>query len=189
MKSFSLLLGPALLLAAGCRQDMQDQPKLQPFEASDFFSDGRAMRPHVEGTVARGRLFEDELFYTGGVDGKLAQAFPFEVTREVLERGRERYDIFCAVCHGLGGDGDGIVVQRGFKRPASFHEQRLLHQPPGYFFDVITSGYGAMYDYSDRVRARDRWAIVGYVRVLQASRTASLEDVPAEERARLEALR
>lgn len=189
MKSRALLAASTLLLLAGCRQDMQDQPKLQPFEASSFFADGRAMRPHVEGTVARGHLFEDEHLYTGRVAGELATAFPFEVTREVLERGRERYGIFCSVCHGLGGDGDGMVVQRGFKQPASFHEQRLRDQPPGYFFDVMTNGYGAMYDYSDRVPVRDRWAIAAYVRVLQASRTATLADVPAEERARLEALR
>lgn len=182
----------ALVLVAclvACRQDMHDQPKLEPYERSPLFADGRAMRPTVEGTVARGRLREDDHLYRGRVEGELATAFPFPVDRAVLERGRERYGIFCAPCHGLTGDGDGMIVRRGFKRPPSFHEQRLRDAPPGHFFDVVTNGYGVMYDHGDRIPPRDRWRITAWVRVLQRSRTASLDDVPPEERAGLEELR
>ena len=178
-----------LLLAAaltGCRQDMHDQPKLEAYEGSSFFADGRAMQLQLEGTVARGQLLEDEHLSTGRVDGALATSFPFEVTREVLERGRERFGISCSPCHGHTGDGGGMIVQRGMKRPESFHTQRLRESPPGYTFDVITRGFGAMYDYSDLIEPRDRWAIAAYVRVLQRSQAASIADVPASERARLE---
>jgi len=189
MRSPRILLGAGLAaaLATGCRQDMHDQPKLQPYEASAFFADGRASRPLVPGTVARGRLFEDEHLHRGTVDGAPAASFPFEVTRAVLERGRERYAIHCAPCHGAAGDGDGMVVRRGMKQPPSYHLARLREAPPGYFFDVITNGFGAMYDLADRVEARDRWAIVAYVRALQLAQNASIADVPPAERARLEA--
>ena len=176
----------ALLLVA-CRQDMHDQPKLEPYESSAFFSDGRASRPLVAGTVARGRLFEDEHLYRGTVDGQPAESFPFEVTRAVLERGRERYGIHCAPCHGASGDGDGMVVRRGMKQPPSYHLARLREVPPSYFFDVITNGFGAMYDFSDRVVPEDRWAIAAFVRALQLSQNAQLEDLPAAARAELEA--
>lgn len=181
----------ALLSAAtlGCRQDMHDQPKLEAFEGSAFFEDGLAMRPHVPGTIARGHLESDAHLYTGRVRGEAARTFPFPMTRAVLERGRERFDVFCAVCHGPCGDGDGMVVQRGFKRPPSFHEQRLIDAAPGRIFDVISSGYGAMFDFADRIPARDRWAIVGWLRVLQRSRNAGLDDVPEEQRTVLEAAR
>jgi mono/diheme cytochrome c family protein len=183
-------LGIAALLAVAvlgaCRQDMHDQPRLEVYESSTFFPDGRAQRPSVPGTVARGELFEDAHLHTGKVDGEFATEFPFPVDRAVLERGRERYSINCSPCHDSLGDGNGMIVQRGMKRPASFHEQRLRESPPGYFFDVITNGYGVMYDYADRVSPRDRWAIVAYVRVLQRSRAATLADVPAAERALLE---
>lgn len=173
------LLVLLLVLSCGaCRQDMHDQPKLEPFEASTFFDDGRASRPYVEGTVARGRLQEDEHLFRGTVDGEFATTFPYPVDRAMLERGRERFGIFCAPCHDSSGSGNGVIVQRGLKRPASFHVQRLRDAEPGYFFDVITNGFGAMYDYSDRIPARDRWAIVAYVRVLQLSQNASVDDVP-----------
>ena len=181
------LVAAALVAATGCRQDMHDQPKLEPYESSEFFTDGRASRPLVPGTVARGRLFEDEHLHRGTVDGAPAETFPFEVTRAVLERGRERYGIHCAPCHGAAGDGDGMVVRRGMTRPPSYHLARLREAPPGYFFDVITNGFGAMYDLSDRITAEDRWAIAAYVRVLQAAQNARLEDVPAGDRAALEA--
>ena len=187
MSPLQALLAPLLLACAlaGCRQDMHDQPKLEPYEASTFFRDGRAMRPLVPGTVARGRLDEDDHLHRGTVDGRPAETFPFEVTRETLARGRERYEIYCAPCHNQTGDGRGMIVERGMRAPPSFHVERLRGAPPGYFFDVITHGFGAMYDYSDRISPPDRWAIVAYVRVLQQSRAATIEDVPAGERERL----
>lgn len=181
-------LAVALLGAlAACRQDMHDQPKLEPLERSTFFADGRASRPHVAGTVARGELDLDDHFHRGKVDGKPAETFPGEVplTREFLERGRERFDIYCAPCHGRVGDGNGMAVQRGMRRPPSLHIERLQKAPVGYFFDVITNGFGAMYDYSDRIPARDRWAIVAYVRALQRSQNARIDDVPPADRERM----
>jgi hypothetical protein len=168
---------------------MHDQPRYEPFEASEFFADGRSARPLVTGTVARGFLEEDEHLHRGRVGGELAELFPFAVDRAVLERGRERYGIFCTPCHDAAGNGNGVVVQRGFKHPPSFHIQRLREAPPGWFFEVITKGYGAMYDYADRVPPADRWAITAYVRALQRSAHATLEDVPQARRAELEAAR
>jgi len=160
----------AALALAGCRQDMHDQPRYEPLEASDFFADGRASRPIVEGTVARGQLREDSLLYTGKVDGKDSEVFPFPVTEEVLQRGRERYDIFCSPCHGRTGEGDGMVVQRGYRRPTSFHMATLRGAAVGHFFDVMTNGWGAMPDYASQVPVNDRWAIAAYIRALQATR-------------------
>jgi mono/diheme cytochrome c family protein len=179
-----LALAAASLLPA-CRQDMHDQPRLKPYAKAAFWPDHRSMRPQVPGTVARGRLFEDEHLNLGKVDGKDAEAFPMPVTKEVLARGRERYGIFCQPCHGMVGDGNGMIVQRGLKRPPSYHIDRLRQAPPGYIFGVITNGFGVMYDYSDRIRAEDRWAIVAYVRALQQSQNATLDDVPQAERERL----
>jgi mono/diheme cytochrome c family protein len=180
-------LGLAIVLAgAGCRQDMHDQPKFIPLRASEFFPDHRSERPIVEGTVARGRLQEDELFTTGKVNGQLADTFPLPITAEVLARGRERFDIFCSPCHGRIGNGDGMVVRRGYKRPPSFHIDRLRDMPAGYFFDVITNGFGAMPDYRSQIPERDRWAIVSYVQALQLSQHATIEDVAPSERPKLE---
>ncbi|MFQ5676000.1 MAG: c-type cytochrome, partial [bacterium] len=162
-----------------CRQDMHDQPRFEPLEANAFFSDGRASRPMVEGTVPRGYLRLDSHLYTGKVDGELVTTFPFLITPDVLNRGRERYDIFCSPCHDKSGSGNGMIVQRGFRPPPSFHIARLRQAPVGHFFDVMTNGLGAMYDYADRVPPRDRWAIAAYIRVLQYSQSASIEDVPA----------
>lgn len=178
---------PLLALLAACRQDMHDQPKFEPFEATSFFPDGRASRPQVAGTVARGQLRLDRHLYEGRIGGELATTLPVELGPELLARGEERYAIFCAPCHGMAGYGEGMVVKRGLKRPASFHEARLREAPVGYFFDVITNGFGAMYDYSDRIPAEDRWAIAAWIRVLQRSQNATLEDVPEPERARLRA--
>lgn len=164
---------------------MADQPKYQPLQASTFFEDGRASRPRVPGTVARGQLRADEALYTGSTGGKLVDTFPFPVTPAVLQRGRERYNIFCAPCHDQVGTGRGMIVQRGFQPPPSFHIERLREAPVGYFFTVITNGFGAMYDYADRIPPRDRWAIIAYIRALQLSQHATLADVPAEERQRL----
>lgn len=179
----------ALALAAsalGCRQDMHDQPKGEPMEASRFFADGRVARPLVEGVIARGELELDPHLYTGKLGGKLVDTFPFAIDAAGLERGRERYGIFCAPCHDAAGLGDGMIVQRGMKRPASLHIERLREAPVGYYFDVITNGFGVMYDYSDRIRAEDRWKIVAYIRALQLSQHATLDDAPGAERARLE---
>lgn len=181
-----IALAPLLL---GCRQDMHDQPKLEPLEASNFFADGRASRPQVPGTVARGELRLDPHLYEGRVDGELAQTLPIEVTAELLARGRERFNIFCSACHDRAGYGEGMVVRRGMKRPPSFHIERLREAPPGYFFDVITNGFGAMFDLADRIDYRDRWAIVAYVRALQVSQNAALADVPPDRRLELEGTR
>ena len=164
---------------------MHDQPRFEPLEKSAFFDDGRSARPRVPGTVARGEREPDELLLTGKQDGELAASFPFPVTREVLERGRERFEIYCAPCHDRAGTGQGVVVQRGLKQPPSLHVERLRNAPAGHFFDVITRGFGAMTDLADRIETRDRWAIVAYVRALQLSQSATLEDVPAPERERL----
>jgi hypothetical protein len=172
----------ALGCTAACRQDMHDQPRYEALEKSTFFADGRSARPAVEGTVARGQLVQDEHLATGKVKGEFATALPFPLTRELLERGRERYDIFCAACHDRIGSGEGVVVQRGMTRPASLHIQRLREAPIGYFYDVMTSGFGAMFDFKDRIPPADRWAIAAYMRALQLSQNASLEDVPAGQR-------
>ncbi len=152
--------------------DMHEQPRYEPLEASDFFEDGRASRPLVEGTVARGQLRIDDHFYLGKVDGELVPDFPNPVDQQMLARGREQYNIFCTACHDRVGTGNGMAVQRGFPRPPSFHTQRLREQPVGHFYDVITNGYGRMMDYREQVKPADRWAIVAYIRALQLSQYA-----------------
>ena len=181
------LLTAALMLAicAGCRQDMHDQPKYTAYKRSDFFSDQRSARPIVEGTVAQGQLFDDELLYTGRVGGQPATAFPFAVDDALMRRGRERYDIYCSPCHGLTGEGDGMVVQRGYRRPPSFHIDRLRQAPPGHVFDVITNGFGAMPDYAAQVAVRDRWAIAAYMRALQLSQNATVSQLSPEAQGQL----
>lgn len=181
-----MLLGTVAALVAGCRQDMHDQPKYKPYAASTFFADGRSARPPVPGTVARGHLREDEHLHTGKVNGKLVDTFPFAVTRQVMERGQERFDIFCAPCHDQLGTGMGMIVRRGFRPPPSFHDQRLREAPVGHFVDVITNGFGTMYSYAERVPAEDRWAIAAYIRALQLSRNAAREDVPPREWSRMQ---
>ncbi|MGA7626543.1 MAG: cytochrome c [Candidatus Acidiferrales bacterium] len=172
-------------LISGCRLDMHIQPKYLPYEPTAFFNDGRSERQPVPGTVARGQLRLDELLYTGKENGAISNRFPFPMTREDLERGQQRYNIYCTPCHDYTGGGDGIVVQRGFSPPPSFHSDRLRDAPAGHFFDVITNGYGSMYSYASRVEPEDRWRIAAYIRALQLSRHASVEDVPAEERDKL----
>ena len=174
-----------VIFSAGCRQDMHDQPRYKPLGASSFFADGRASRLQVEGTVARGQLREDELYYTGRTGNDPAAVLPFPATREVLERGHERYGIYCTPCHGLLGDGEGMIVQRGFRHPPSFHIDRLREAPVGYYFDVMTKGFGAMASYASRIPPADRWAIAAYVRALQLSQNAKLADAPASEQKRL----
>jgi mono/diheme cytochrome c family protein len=183
---FACLAGFALIVGAGCRQDMHDQPKYIPMRESAFFTDVRSARPLVEGTVARGHLRDDELLYTGKVNGADAALFPFRVDAMVMARGRDRFDIFCAPCHGRTGQGDGMVVRRGYRRPPSLHLDRLRDAPAGHFFDVITNGFGAMPEYAAQVKAEDRWAIVAYLRALQLSGHATLADVPPSERDRIQ---
>ena len=176
----------SLLIAAGCRQDMHDQPKFIPLRPSDFFADGRSARPLPEGTVARGHLNEDVAFYTGkGPDGKDLNAFPMPVTKDLILRGQQRFNIYCTPCHSRLGDGNGMVVQRGYRHPPSYHIDRLRQAPPGHFFDVITNGFGAMPDYSAQIPPADRWAIVSYIRALQYRQQASINDVPAGARGQL----
>jgi mono/diheme cytochrome c family protein len=176
----------AALMFAGCRQDMHDQPKYVPLRETSFFADARSARPLVEGTVARGHLRDDELLYAGKVNGTDAAVFPFRVDEKVMSRGRERFDVFCSPCHGRTGQGDGMVVLRGYRRPPSMHQDRLRSAPVGHFFDVITNGFGAMPEYASQVRADDRWAIIAYIRALQLSGHATLADVPASERDRIQ---
>jgi hypothetical protein len=177
-----------LLFCCGCRLDMHVQPRYNPYDPTDFFEDGQSARIPVEGTVPRGdlKLGPNELLYTGKMNGQDSEAFPFPVTREVLERGQERFNIYCSPCHGMSGDGDGMIVQRGFRRPPSFHLDRVRKAPLGVLFGVITNGYGVMYPYNYRVSPRDRWAIIAYIRALQLSRQASIDDVPAPERRKLQ---
>jgi hypothetical protein len=175
-------LAAAMLLLAGCRQDMHDQPKYIPLRQGDLHADQRSARPIVEGTVPRGLLRDDDLLETGRENGQDATVFPFPVTAEVLARGRERYDIFCAPCHDRTGRGNGMVVRRGYRQPPSFHIDRLRQSPVGHYFDVVTNGFGAMPDYRAQVPVRDRWAIVAYIRALQLSERATLSDVPPGER-------
>ena len=160
---------------------MRNQPKYRTYRSSAFFQDGRSERPLVEGAVPRGFLREDELMYTGKINGQPADEFPFEITKQVLERGRERYRIYCSVCHDSTGSGLGMIVRRGFKQPPSFHTDQLRKMPAGHFFDVMTHGFGAMSDYAAQITPEDRWAIAGYIRVLQLSQHAKLSDVPAAE--------
>src|SRR5579859_3165812 len=177
-KLFCLLL--AITLTAACRIDMHVQPRQNPLSRSDFFPDQRSERPPVEGTVARGQLHEDTYFYTGKIGNNPGDMMPFPVTKEVLDRGRERFNIYCAPCHSRLGDGNGFVPSRGFARkPPSFHIVRLQKAPLGYFYDVITNGFGIMPDYASQIPVRDRWSIVAYVRALQLSQNATMADALA----------
>jgi len=158
---------------------MQNQPYKRPLQESDFYEDKRSARPLVEGTVARGHENADTYFYTGKIGKDDGNYMPFPVTAEVLQRGQQRFNIYCAPCHGEAGDGNGMIVQRGLKRPPSYHNERLRKAPIGYFFDVMTNGFGAMLDYSQQVKPEDRWAIAAYIRALQLSQGATRADVPA----------
>lgn len=177
----------ALLVVAGaCRRDMQDAPRYDPYEASTFFKDGRASRHLVAGTVARGQLHDDAGFFTGKSDAGYLTALPFPLTRAVLDRGHQRYDIYCSPCHDRAGTGGGMIVQRGYKPPPSLHEDRLRTLPLGYLFDVMTNGFGVMPSYAPQVPADDRWAIAAYIRALQLSQHAPVDAVPPADRANLD---
>ena len=164
---------------------MHDQPKYVPLRESAFFGDARSARPIVPGPVARGRLHDDTLLYTGKVGGADADVFPFPITGATLARGQERFNIYCSPCHGRTGQGDGMVVRRGYRRPPTYHQDRLRAAAVGHFFDVITNGFGAMPDYAAQIAAEDRWSIVAYVRALQLSEHATMADVPAADREKL----
>ena len=168
----------SVVAVAGCRQDMHNQPKYRPLRATTFFADGSSARPLVEGTIARGTVQEDQAFFTGKVGNAPVRELPFPVDDAVLERGQERYNIFCTPCHDATGGGKGMVVLRGYKQPPSFHEERLRNVEAGYYFDVMTNGFGGMPDYRDQLSARDRWAVVAYIRALQLSQHAAATDVP-----------
>jgi hypothetical protein len=174
----------ALLAIAGCRQDMQNQPKLIPQRGSDMFADHRGARPQVVNTVARGQLREDSYFYTGVVQGangyrEEENLMPFPVTLEVLKRGQERFNIYCSPCHSRVGNGEGAIVDRGYKPAGNLHDQVRRAQPVSHYFYVMTHGYGAMPDYSAQLTPEDRWAVAAYIRALQLSQAASPQDVPA----------
>jgi len=190
MRNLLLTVALGMLALTGCRQDMHDQPRYEPLGESRFFPDGRGARPQVENTIARGQLKEDIALHYGkpAKDSKdWVATLPVKLDKALLERGRERFNIYCSPCHGLLGDGEGVVVQRGFKHPPTYHSDKMHQQPVGYYFDVITNGFGAMASYASRVPAADRWAIIAYIRALQYSRAAAVEDVPAADRAQLEA--
>lgn len=181
------LLLAGLLACAGCHRDMRDQPRFEPLEKDTFFSNDMSSRPLVPGTVARGHLNEDTAFMTGKEpNGEFVVQVPLELNRKLLDRGRERYTIYCTPCHDRTGSGNGMIVQRGFRRPPSFHLERLREAPAGHFYDVMTKGFGSMPSYAVQIEPRDRWAIVAYVRALQLSQNATIDDVPAAELERLE---
>ena len=179
------MLAAAALLFSGCRLDMHIQPKYLPYDPTTFFDDGRSERQPVPGTVARGHLRLDELLYTGKENGVESNRFPFPITHEDLERGRQRYNIYCTPCHDYTGSGRGVIVLRGFPPPPSYHIDRLRQAPVGHFFDVMTNGFGSMYSYASRIDPEDRWRIAAYIRVLQLSQHATLQDVPADQREKL----
>jgi mono/diheme cytochrome c family protein len=188
--TFDLLLLTFLLAAAGCRQDMHDAPRYDPYEASTVFRNASSAQPLVAGTVPRSdvagvALDEDELLHTGKQGGELAAVFPFAISRADLDRGEERFNIYCSPCHGKTGEGNGMVVQRGYRQAANMHIDRLRMMPVGYFIDVMTNGFGVMPDYRAQITPDDRWRIAAYVRALQLSRTGTAQDVPAAELERL----
>jgi mono/diheme cytochrome c family protein len=196
MTRSSTLLALVLLtctFGGGCRQDMHDQPNYTPLEPTNFFGDGLSSRQPVEGTVARGQLRLDDHLYTGRLPraetargpADYATTFPFAIDSAALDRGQQQYDVFCSPCHDRLGGGNGMIVRRGFRRAASLHDQRLIDAPVGYFYDVITNGFGAMSDYASQIPVEDRWKIIAYVRALQLSQNGSVDDLTAEQRTEL----
>ena len=196
MKPSVIIIVAAFALLAGCRQDMHDQPRYKPLAQTDFFGDGTSARPMIEGTVAWGEtssatpdpeyLRIDPARYTGKINSQEVDYFPFPVTRADLERGRERFNVYCSPCHSRTGDGNGMIVRRGFPQAADYHTERLINAPAGHFFDVMTSGFGKMPSYGSRIPPDDRWRIAAYIRVLQFSQAAPLDVVPADKRGELD---
>jgi mono/diheme cytochrome c family protein len=180
-----VLLGGVLLLSAACRQDMHNSPKAIPLRESVFFPNGSSARPLVEDTVARGTLQDDVSFFTGKNGAAEVDALPFALTADVLDRGEQRFNIYCTPCHGPTGRADGMIVRRGYRKPPSFHTDRLRQVPLGHFYDVMTNGFGAMPDYQAQIAPRDRWAIAAYVRALQLSQHTAVSDLSPEERQKL----
>jgi mono/diheme cytochrome c family protein len=176
----------ALAGVSACRQDMHDTPRYKPLQESDIYGDKRSSRPIIDGTVARGFLKADDVFYTGMQNGAAVEKIPMPLTDAVVARGRERYNIYCSPCHGLSGEGDGMIVKRGYKQPTSYHDPRLRNERAGFFYDVMTRGFGQMPDYAAQISPKDRWAIVAYIRALQLSQHAAVGDLTPEEKARLE---
>jgi cytochrome c553 len=187
MKSSRSLAAALLYLAmtAGCRQDMHNQPKYIPLRHSEFFKDGSSARPLPDDTVARGTLQDDSPFFTGKNGSVLVDTLPLPLTQQVLDRGENRFDIYCAPCHDRNGTGNGMIVRRGYRQPPSYHIDRLRQAPLGHFFDVMTNGFGAMPDYRAQIAPRDRWAIAAYIRALQYSQNAAATDLTPEERQKL----
>lgn len=163
--------------------NMDDQPKYEPQETSAFFKDGKAMQTPVEGTVARENLRADDAFYRGkDANGKFLKNIPVEMTKSLLERGQERFNIYCSPCHSRVGDGKGIMVQKGYVPPPSFHDDRIRNMPDGEIFNTITHGIRNMPSYAHQIPVKDRWAIISYIRALEKSQNATLEDIPEEKR-------
>ena len=183
MLNRALALSATALLLGGCelRQAMYDQPRYEPFEASNFFTDGLSARQPIEGTMARGQLRFDDHLYQGKVNGELATTLPLALSKKLLERGQNRFNIFCSPCHDRTGRGNGMIVQRGLKQPPNFHEERLREVAIGHFFDVMTNGFGVMYSYASRIPVEDRWAIAAYVRTLQFSQNVDFNQLPEED--------
>ena len=175
----------SLLALTACRQDMHTEPRYQPLAETSFFGDQRSARPMVEGTVARGHLRIDEARYMGKLDGEDIDQFPIPIAKADIERGENRFNVYCTPCHGRTGEGNGMVVLRGFRQPPSYYSDRLMNAPVGHFFDVVTNGFGAMPSYASRIQTDDRWRIIAYIRALQLSESASVNDVPADQRQNL----
>jgi hypothetical protein len=184
-KTLMVLMTVAGFAIGGCRQQMADQPHRRPLEHSDFFDDGMASRPVEPGTVARTGREQNDQRFNSKVDGKLVDTFPFKLTMEVLARGQERYEIFCSPCHDRLGNGQGMIVRRGFTPARSFHDPRLRDAPAGHFFEVITQGFGPMPSYANQLSEHDRWAVIAYIRALQFSRNARLDELPAQDREKM----
>jgi mono/diheme cytochrome c family protein len=178
---------PLLLLLTSCQQEMATKGRTQPLEPSTFFKDGRSARPQPEGSVAQGQLHENELLYSGMQGSRMSPTFPFAITRATIERGQDRYNIFCAPCHDKAGTGKGVVIPLGFEHgPETFHSPRMREAAPGYFYNVITNGFGIMNNYAAQIRPEDRWAIVAYVRALQLSQNANVSELSEADRQQLE---
>ena len=180
-----LLLLSAFFLLTSCRQKMANQPKYDPLEPSDFFADGMSARPRIAGTVARGEASITGFLATGKINGQDGDGFPMPVTLDVMNRGQERFNIYCSECHGRLGDGNGMIPSRGYRRPPSYHTDTLRAAKTGHFFDVMTNGFGAMPSYAAQVPVNDRWAIIAYIRALQLSEHGTINDLPPEMRAKL----
>lgn len=183
------LLSLAFLVGTACRQDMHDQPRYRNLSASDYYSDGRGSRPAVPNTIARGQLKVDRAMYAGKVGRDDVDKFPFPITKEVLQRGQNRFNVYCSPCHGYTGHGNGMIVRRGLQAPPSYHSDAFREMPVGHFFDVMTNGFGAMASYAARIPdPKDRWAIAAYIRVLQQAQNGRMDDVPVDIRSKLEAM-